>query len=408
MKQARRALLLGKGDGPVSIQLKKLYECVKNQPEFQIRLLAGENGLDNVVTWVHMVEGEEISRFLEGGEVAFTTGIALSGGEELIDLVKTIQQNGASGLVINCGPYIPAVPAEIADFCNENDFPLFSVPWHVYMAQIMKKFCEEITTADRTSMELTSAVKNAVFFPAQEELYVPILERYGFSRELPYCAAVLSVVSNDCDRKNAVNYVRMAENIGNFITPKYPGSLVFELNGAVLAVFMHYTDAMVLAAVGEMMKYGKKLLPDGDGLYCGIGRNTKSVRCLCKSYRIAQKVMRLQVRLGREDTAVAYRDLGVYRILMAVEDDEMIREYYTDTIEPLIQYDEINETGYMDFLKVHFETGGNIQKTAGRLYMHRNSVIYKIHKIEEILGCDLSDLNVRTEINLAVKLHDLL
>jgi hypothetical protein len=72
----------------------------KPQPEFQLKLLAGENGLDNVVTWVHMVEGEEISRFLEGGEVAFTTGIALSGVEELIGLVKNHPQNGASGLVI--------------------------------------------------------------------------------------------------------------------------------------------------------------------------------------------------------------------------------------------------------------------------------------------------------------------
>ena len=78
---------------------------------------------------------------------------------------------------------------------------------------------------------------------------------------------------------------------------------------------------------------------------------------------------------------------------MSVEDDEMIKEYYADTIEPLIQYDEINGTGYVDFLKVHFETGGNIQKTAGRLYLHRNSVIYKIHKIEEILGVRSFGLN---------------
>ncbi len=392
----------------MSVQLKKLYEAVKDQREFQIKLLAGENGLDNVVSWVHMVEGEDISRFLEGGEVAFTTGIALSKAGELTELVKTIQKNGASGLVINYGPYIPEVSEEIIAFCNESDFPLFSVPWHVYMAQIMKKFCEEITIADRTSMELTSAVKNAVFLPTQEDLYVPILERYGFSRELPYCAAVISIMHNEPEKRKSINMANLAENISNFIMPKYPGSLVFELNGIVLAVFMNFTDQRVLTAVSDIMKYGKKLLPEGDGIYCGIGRNTKSVRCLCKSYRIAQKVLRLQMKLGKEDTVVSYRDLGVYRILMSVEDDEMIKEYYADTIEPLIQYDEINGTGYVDFLKVHFETGGNIQKTAGRLYLHRNSVIYKIHKIEEILGCDLSDLTVRMEINLAVKLHDLL
>jgi hypothetical protein len=210
---------------------------------------------------------------------------------------------------------------------------------------------------------LTSAVKNAVFFPTQEELYVPILERYGFSGELPYCAAVLTVGGNDCDRNGAVNYARMAENIGNFITPKYPGSLVFELNGAILAVFMHYTDAMVLAAVGEMLKYGKKLLPDGDGLYWASGRQhqERALPVQKLPHRAEGDALAGEAR-REEGAAVAYRGLGVYRILMAVEDDEMIREYYTRyrrTADP-VRRDQ--RDGIHGFSEGAFQDGGNIQR----------------------------------------------
>ena len=46
--------------------------------ELTMRPVAGESGLGHIVRWIHMVEGVEISSFLQGGEIAFTTGIALT------------------------------------------------------------------------------------------------------------------------------------------------------------------------------------------------------------------------------------------------------------------------------------------------------------------------------------------
>ncbi len=51
-----------------------------------------------------MVESKEISTFLEGGEIAFTTGVGISDPSELIDIVKSVVANGGSGIVINIGP----------------------------------------------------------------------------------------------------------------------------------------------------------------------------------------------------------------------------------------------------------------------------------------------------------------
>ena len=98
----------------MAITLRRLLEFVKDE---ELEILSGEDNLDRVVRWTHVVEAMEISTFLEGQEVALTTGVALKSEEELFDLVKCIIDNQATALIINTGPYIIKVPQNIIDYC---------------------------------------------------------------------------------------------------------------------------------------------------------------------------------------------------------------------------------------------------------------------------------------------------
>ena len=53
--------------------------CVNVEKTYQMKLVAGEDGMDNVVRWVHIIEDVEVSHFINGQELVFTTGIALCG-----------------------------------------------------------------------------------------------------------------------------------------------------------------------------------------------------------------------------------------------------------------------------------------------------------------------------------------
>ena len=115
----------------MAVLLSDLYENIKNQ---DVTLVAGERGMGNVVRWLHMVESNAISSFLDGQEIAFTTGVGLNRDETLLDLVKANNEHKASGMVINIGPFIKEVPKDVIDYCNKEGFPLFTVPWRVHMA----------------------------------------------------------------------------------------------------------------------------------------------------------------------------------------------------------------------------------------------------------------------------------
>ena len=126
------------GDAKMAVLLSDLYESVKNQ---DMTLVAGEQGMGNVVRRLHMVESNAISSFLDGQEIAFTTGVGLSSEETLLDLAKSNNEHKASGMVVNIGPFIKEIPKDVIDYCNQEGFPLFAVPWQVHMAEIMRTFC---------------------------------------------------------------------------------------------------------------------------------------------------------------------------------------------------------------------------------------------------------------------------
>ena len=110
----------------MAIELERLMNKVKHM---DMTLLAGKGGLHNLVSWVHMVETSEATDFLEGGEIAFTTGLAIHSSEDLFRLVEKMIERKVSALVVNIGPYIESVSSDVIDYCDENNFPLFTVPW---------------------------------------------------------------------------------------------------------------------------------------------------------------------------------------------------------------------------------------------------------------------------------------
>ncbi len=385
----------------MAVLLSDLYESVKNQ---DITLVAGESGMGNVVRWLHMVESNEISSFLDGQEIAFTTGVGLNGEEDLLELVKSNNEHKASGMVINIGPFIKEVPQAGIDYCNQEWFPLFAVPWQVHMAEIMRTICYMITESDKYNLELSSAVKNAIFFSAQEELYVPQLERNNFLRNWSYCVTVIDILE-DGERVSEDRMQRYLKTMENYMIFSRKKTFVFELGGNIMVLFAGYNETTVKKAVTDMLK---RCNFQKEQCYIGIGRCTQNAQSINKSYRQACQVLKLQKNMHNDQDVVAYQELGVYKLLMDIENQDVINEYYAETIQRLVEYDKLNQTNYCDVLQCYLEHSGSVKETAEAMFVHRNTINYKINKIEEMLNCDLSELNTRLLYSIAFMLKKIM
>ena len=149
----------------MAITMAKL--CEDARAKYDMELIAGKGGAENTVRWVHMVEDRQVPDFLHGGELVFTTGIGHIGKDPLLAFVKRLIEHGASGVVINIGPYLASVPQEVIDYCNKENFPLFTLPWSVYIIDITYDFCRRIIENEKIETTAAEAFKNIILSPEQ-------------------------------------------------------------------------------------------------------------------------------------------------------------------------------------------------------------------------------------------------
>lgn len=389
----------------MAVSLRQLYEGIRHAEEIQ--LVAGEAGLDHPVRWVHMVEGTDISSFLEGDEVAFATGIALKGAEDLLELVRYNQKQGAAGMVINVGPYIEEIPPEVIAFGNEKGFPVFRVPWRVHMANIMREFTTQINMDDFKEMEVEAALKNAIFLPENTDMYLPALKKHGYKKEWSYCVAVLEAWDKTGMRMTERFKKKLLRYASDFFRAYQRQSAVLENDGAMAVFFCNVTEDAVKEQLALFVGSVREYLSEEFCCYMGIGRCAGEAGKIAASFAQAEQVRRLQKKRGRKNEPVMYSELGLYKLLFSLENQEVMEEYYTETLGVLEKYDHVNETDYLYFLGKYFALDCSVQELAAQMHLHRNSVTYKLHKIEEILKLSVNDPADRTKLMVAFMIREI-
>lgn len=390
----------------MAVELKRLIEKVSHM---DITLLAGSKGLSNVVSWVHMIETKEASTFLVGGEIAFSTGIGLNNGLTILDLVKDIWENQAAGVVLNIGPFLESIPKEVIDFGNTHDFPVFSVPWKIHIAEIMRIFTFAITKSDQVNLEIAAAFKNAIFFPKQEELYLIPLSQRGFHINWNYYVCVIEILQQDGQPTPAKRLESICMDTDNFLSHrKFKKYAVFYYENQLLVVLGNYTSENFNAFTDSLKEQLGRCLSSNEHYYIGIGKSTKSIRCLYKSYRQALAIQNLQRNQKISPSLISYSNMGIYKLLMGIEDREILMEYYEKTILPLEAYDQKNDSDLSAVLRCYLKNDGSVKDTAEEMYVHRNTINYKLGRIAEILDLSLSSLDTRLQLSLGFMLQDML
>ncbi|MDD2978973.1 MAG: PucR family transcriptional regulator ligand-binding domain-containing protein [Hespellia sp.] len=395
----------------MAVLLRELMNQVKH---IEMKLVAGEKGLDRVVHWTHMVDSTCISDFLDGGEVAFTTGIGLGNGQTLAELVKGVYENRAAAIVINIGPYIKEITPDIIAFADAHDFPVFEAPWEVHMAEIMRIFCFSITQSEQASFKRNAAFENAIFFPRQEELYLGPLLQKGYSADGNYCVAIMDfTVDGQGLKEERMDAIQM------FLDAKmshfFSNIPVVPINGQLVLVFCDHTQEDMEAAASEILSETRQLIRQGEQVTLGVGKSVVGIRKLNESYHQAQKISSIQRRESGDHMTqeqrhplLFYWEMGIYKLLMSIEDQEVIWDFYQETVGPLYEYDRMNQSNLVQVLQSYVAHSGSVKDTAQELFVHRNTINYKIKKIEDVLDRDLSNLSVRTELNIGFMLYQLL
>lgn len=367
----------------MAITLRKL--CKYAAENYDMRLLCGEESTSNPVSWIHMLEDPKTASFLHGQELVFVTGVGHGGNEWLTDLAKSLVEHQASGLVLNTGHYIQSVPQELITYCREMHLPLYTVPWKTRIVDITNDFCRKIIKAEESDLSVAGAFRDAIFSPAKAEEFCPVLERREFDLEADYCVAAIALPSpseeksTDYDKAFRMALSRILFNYSDRFN-------IFRQDKYLIAVVQSFPQEVTEKAIDSLETACGHLFPDGR-IHAGISLNGSRISSLPQSYKRAVALLRIAEKQNK--TWISYRDIGVYQLLIEVEDHRVLERYYEDTLGRLEDFDDKNNTDYMTTLRSYLEHNSSVQEVAQASYMHRNTINYKIKRIREILGNDL-------------------
>jgi purine catabolism regulator len=204
---------------------------------------------------------------------------------------------------------------------------------------------------------------------------------------------------------------RLETIINGVVSAQHASALVWqrEREGEVL-VFHAVDDKDPLST---SMKLAKTFTSEiqrqypGARVAIGIGQPARDVTVWRSSYRDAVQALDLAVRL-QTDTPLYIGDLGVYQLILGLSDREKLVMFYEKTLGPLLEYDMRQHADLIKTLEAFFACHGNLSQTAEMLIVHRNTLLYRMNRINEIAQIDLDRPEIRLALHLAITIRRLL
>ncbi len=182
--------------------------------------------------------------------------------------------------------------------------------------------------------------------------------------------------------------------------------------GALVAVHDQLLCAVVdapegLDPVALAGRVRESLAHDGEDLRAAASRSA-AVGSLRRTFHEARCALEAASMANGHSPAVAsYRDLGAFQLLLSLQDDEALRLYCDSVLAPL--EDASGEYGdeLIRSLEAFIEQNGQWEKAARELYCHRHTLRYRIKRVEQLTGRDLSSARDRIEFWLALRAREL-
>jgi sugar diacid utilization regulator len=135
----------------------------------------------------------------------------------------------------------------------------------------------------------------------------------------------------------------------------------------------------------------------------GVGGICEAAADVPRSYREARLALQLMSFGNHRSSVVLFDELGVFEILADTKDPKTIQRFVQKWLGTLLDYDESRNAELVSTLSSYLEAGGNYDHSARALGVHRNTLRYRLKRIQEISGYDLGEPDVQFNLQLATR-----
>ena len=365
-----------------------------------MRLIAGEKGLGRMVSWTYMVQTRPYADHMNRGNFALiVVDNVRFDFEEVARSMEELNELGISGLAVSVVDDKEEVPKTLADRADELELPLFYIRWEgASFVDIAQSIGSLIVQTGVQNKKTGDYLYNLLFGYEINDNYVEkISGQFGLDFSKPYRVGVIVI-----DRKYGIN-LEQDEHTYEY----YADCLNREVNNMKgSSMFMRFLNKFVLlfeARENKEIEHELEHLlrelddkPQFKGRIrstCILGAAYRDPREFGRSYQEAKNLISKKDILPnpKNKKVLSASSMGIYKYMFNSGNHGDILDYCNETLRTLEEYDHANGTFLQDTLLAYYMNGFSVGKTAKALFIHRNSLQHRIHKIEELLGMELDD-----------------
>jgi sugar diacid utilization regulator len=169
---------------------------------------------------------------------------------------------------------------------------------------------------------------------------------------------------------------------------------------SVVGVLVPCQDEARLLKVQEVLDRELPRSLGGFGVVISRSRHAVEPEEIPRASSEARLALNVGVAEGR--SPIAFEETGAYRLLLGTSQEEL-RSFYSETVEPLVLYDEQYETDLVTTVEAYLDSDANVPATAKKLFTHRHTIRYRLERIRDLSGHDATATEGRERLGLGIK-----
>ncbi|CEO35502.1 transcriptional regulatory protein [[Clostridium] sordellii] len=376
------------------------------------KLLAGEKGLNREISWPYVRTTESISQWLYGEELIFVIYTDIRQDDNsFLSLIEECIDKKLSGIVVLIDDKdIESIPKNVIDKANEHDFPIIVMPWNIKLIDITQEILFKLEQKQEEKKNAKRFLESIIFSQdhLQEDIHA-LAEFYNIKLRPFHYVCIFKIqtpsnVSYDLEQinKHIIHSLEEVINIDNqtLIPMEYANNLMFLIFSNDYSEGEKSVEAV--EAVFNLIN-SKYLEVENSLSFSRIRESNSDIKI---SYKEAFKALSMIDIYNRDSKIIKYKELGIIRWLVELSDIKEIQRYCYENLGPILEYDKKHGMDLMGTLKCYFQNNRHLLKTSQELFIHRNTLLYRLSTIKELLKIDLDDAMIDLELFNSILIYE--
>ncbi len=201
---------------------------------------------------------------------------------------------------------------------------------------------------------------------------------------------------------------RIGAQVRRRMQDSFPGSLIYEHENLLTCIIHLSKDPGGTRLKNWLRDLARQMRNEHSiCLSIGIGNPCTNASDYRRGFAEASEALQMGQHLNREGGVTHFNDLGVYRYLYKIARMDDLRDMYQDQVGRIASYDRRKGTDLLGTLETYLECAGNLTRTSHRLFVHRNTLIQRLERLQSLCEIDLQERSNWLTLQVAIKVFKL-